>query len=177
MKLAVLLEQKRRDILHRWFSLIAGEYPRDVSHFLRLETDRFANPVGYVISTGIETLFDEVTRGADPGKMISALNDIIRIRAVQDFSPSRAIGFVLLLKQAVREELTADVEGFSPGDAGETWEELVRFESKIDDLSSVASDVYARCREEIDRIKIREAKGRRNMTDRLMRMMKTKEGS
>jgi cobalamin biosynthesis protein CbiD len=170
MKLAALLAQKRRDILHRWFFLIAGEYPKDVSHFLRFEKDRFANPVGYAISTGIETLFDEVTGDADPGKMISALNDIIRIRAVQDFSPSRAIGFVLLLKQAVREELTADVEGFSPGDTGETGEELIQLESKIDNLNSIASDVYARCREEIDRIKIREAKSRRSVTDRLTRV-------
>ena len=100
MKLSNLLQQKKEHILKRWFSFILGIYPPDVSNFLKLEKDRFMNPVGYTITTGMETLFDEVTHGTNSERISSALDSIIRIFAVQDFSPSQVLAFVFLLKKS-----------------------------------------------------------------------------
>jgi len=49
-------------------------------------------------------------------------------------------------------------------------EELVLFESRIDDLASLALDVYAQCREDIDRIKMGKGNTERATKDRLSRI-------
>jgi hypothetical protein len=160
MNLSTLLEQKRKGILKRWYSCIMESYPTDVSSFLISEKDRFANPVGYTILSGIETLFDEVTHGTNHDRVINALDSIIRIRAVQDFTPSQAIAFVSLLKTAVRVELKLD-------DASEMFEELLQFDTRIDDLASLASDIYVKCRDDINRIKVGKANAERATAMRL----------
>lgn len=149
-----LVQQKKLDILRRWISLIFETYPPDVSVFLKLETDRFANPVGYTVTKSSETLFDELIHGAENStKIISALDSIVRIRAVQDFNSSQAIDFVSLLKKAVREELEISNKGFNGKIIPEILRELELFEARVDDLASLALDVYAKCREDINRIK------------------------
>jgi len=170
VKLKTLLQEKKGDILKRWISLILGTYPPDVSHFLKLEKDRFANPVGYAISTSSETLLNELLLGENTDKIISTLDSIIRIRVVQDFSPSQAIAFIFLLKKAVREELKLRNEGFKTEDERKILDELLLFETRIDGLATLAFDVYVKCRDDIHRIRMEEAKAERVMADRLMRL-------
>jgi hypothetical protein len=148
------LIEKKRDILKRWIFLTLETYPPDVSNFLKREKDRFANPVGYTITKGSETLFDEITHGENTAEIISALDSIIRIRVVQDFTPSQAIDFISFLKKAVREELKIGCEKLNTDIENEIIEDLAFFEAKIDKLVSVAFDVYAKCHDDINRIKM-----------------------
>lgn len=154
MKLKALLQQKKEDILKRWISLTFETYPPDVFNFLRLEKDRFVNPVGHTISTSSETILDKLIHGENSNKITSALDSIIRIRAVQDFTPSQAIVFIFLLKKAVREELKIWGQGFKTDDDREILEELVLFETRVDNLATLAFDVYVKCRDDIHRIKV-----------------------
>jgi hypothetical protein len=154
VKLKALLQQKKEDILKRWISLTLETYPPDISKFLKLEKDRFANPVGHSISTSSETILDELIHGENSNKIASALDSIIRIRAVQDFTPSQAIVFIFLLKKAVREELKVWGQGFKTDDDREILEELVLFETRVDNLATLAFDVYVKCRDDIHRIKV-----------------------
>jgi len=170
MTLKALLEERREDILQRWISLILETYPPDVSNFLKLDKDRFTNPVGYAITHGSETLYDELTRGENKANIISALDSIIRIRAVQDFNAVQAIDFIFLLKKAIREALKTNNERFQEEGMPKIREELVLFESRIDDLASLALDVYAQCREDIDRIKMGKGNTERATKDRLSRI-------
>lgn len=170
VKLKTLLQEKKGDILKRWISLILATYPRDVSHFLKLEKDRFTNPVGYTISTSSEILLNELLLGENSDKIISALDSIIRIRTVQDFAPSQAIAFIFLLKKAVRKELKLRNEGFKTEDELKILDELLLFETRIDGLATLAFDVYVKCRDDIDRIRMEEAKAEQVMADRLMRL-------
>lgn len=170
MGLKTLLYEKKSKILQRWISLIFETYPPDVSRFLKLETDRFANPVGYTIIKGSETLFDELTQEETTAKVISALDSIIRIRAVQDFNQSQAIDFVLLLKEAVREELKINNKDCNGRVAPDILKELEIFEARIDDLASLALNVYAKCREDVNRIKMR-ASTERSIKNRLSKIM------
>jgi hypothetical protein len=83
-----------------------------------------------------------------------ALEAIIRIRAVQDFSPAEAVGFVFLLKRAVREVL----EGASSGSLPANMQS--ELEARIDALALSAFEIYTRCREQLFEIRVREAQRR-----------------
>jgi hypothetical protein len=87
---------------------------------------------------------------------------MIRIRAVQDFLPSKAIGFVFLLKRVIQEELGREVRERGLG------EELLDFERQIDDLALLAFDVYMQCREKIFEVRIREVKAEKEAAFKLL---------
>ncbi len=96
-----LLLEKKSAILKRWFDVILESYPADTSNFLKKQKNRFANPVGYTISQGIEGLFGEILQGIDSEKGSPFLDNIIRIKAIQDFTPSQAISFIFLCSNMV----------------------------------------------------------------------------
>jgi len=147
MNLEKLLAEKRSKIIKKWRGVIITSYPKDGQTFLRREKSQFANPVGNIIEQEIGTLYDEVIKGENSDKISSCLDTIIRIRAVQDFTPSQAVAFVLQLKQIIREELG---NGHGP--------EMLMLDSKIDDVVLLAFDVYSKCRQQIYEIRVREVK-------------------
>lgn len=159
MKLKSLLLKKRADILKRWLDVIFETYPPDTASFLKKQKNQFANPVGHTISEGIEGLFEQLLNEMEAEKVSTLLDNIIRIRAVQDFTPSKAIAFIPLLKKAIREDLKKEIN------ESRISEELLEFELKIDDLSFLAFDIYMKCREKIYELKANESK---NITYRLL---------
>ncbi|MBW2060462.1 MAG: RsbRD N-terminal domain-containing protein [Deltaproteobacteria bacterium] len=150
MDLENLLAEKRSGIIKKWFALIADTYSVEMSKFMKKKKNRFADPVGYTASTQIEAIFDALHRQAEPDELSACLDKIIRIRAVQDFSPSAALDFIFLLKQVIRAELDEEVQD------KRISEELLELESRIDDLALLAFDVYMSCREKVHKIKIKE---------------------
>ena len=102
-----LLEKKKSAILDRWVHLILDSYPADTSRFLKKERDRFQNPVGHTILKRTKDLLDALQNGMGPEGFFPLLEDVIKIRSVQDFSPSQAVGIIFLLKKAIREKLAA----------------------------------------------------------------------
>jgi len=148
--------------LERWFQLILETYPADTSRFLKQQKDRFINPVGYTISQEIEALYDELLQEMNPDKLAACLDNIIRIRAVQDFPPSQTIAFIFLLKKAIREELASEIA------ENRVLEELSKFESKIDKLVLLALDIYMKCREKVYEIRVNEAKAERERVLKLL---------
>ena len=161
------LEAKKSAILEKWSQLIIDTYPADTAEFLRRETDRFANPVGCTIEQGIKTIYDELLCDMNVEKLSTSLDDIIRIRSVQDFTPSQAIGFFFLLKQAARDELTNEIE------ENPASEELLKFESRIDELALLAFDIYTKCREQIYKIRVNEVTGQKEMALRVLARINT----
>lgn len=157
MRLIDLLREKRAIILQRWFDLICESYPPETSNLLKNEKNRFTNPVGYAISDGIEGLLrgllDEMDSKADDIRA-PFLDNIIRIRAVQDFTPSQAISFIFLLKNVIREELKTKIH--ENGIA----KELFTLESRIDGLALLSFDIYMKCREKIYELRVNELKKR-----------------
>ena len=101
MKLEDLLRRKRPAILDRWRKLITETYPEEMARFLASEDDQFANPVGHFIRHGTEVLLEEIHGDLDRDVIRDCMDPVVRIRAVQDFTPSEAVGFVFLLKKAV----------------------------------------------------------------------------
>lgn len=152
MDLENLLADKRSRVIKAWRELIFGTYPDDSQRFLRKEKDQFANPVGGVISREIETLYDEITTSCDTDRISSCLDNIIRIRAVQDFRPSQAVAFVLQLKNILREVIGDEISlhGLSS--------EFQNFENRIDEIALLAFDIYSSCRQKIYDVRVNEIK-------------------
>jgi len=160
MNLNHYLIEKKSAILKKWFDAVVETYPNETSTFLRKQKAQFTNPVGYTLSEGIEHLFDALLQGMIPDTVSRFLDSIIRIRAIQEFSPSEAVSFIFQLKKVVRQELGKEILG-QQGIA----EELVVFESAVDDLALFSFDLFMKCREKIYELKANEAK---NMTFRLL---------
>jgi hypothetical protein len=153
MKLEDLLKQKASHIRKRWLDLILETYPADSQRFFREQKDRFANPVGTTLSREVESLYHELLHGMDPERLNASLEEIIRIRAVQDFSPSKAMSFIFLLKKVLREELDKEIKE-SPGAS----QELLTLESRLDEMALKGFDLYMKCREKVYEIRAKEAK-------------------
>lgn len=154
MKFTEHLSQNKKVILEKWFDLIIDSYPSDSSNFLRNETNRFQNPVGYTISNDLERLFDVIVGDTDYDQLAECFEGIVRIRTVQDFTPSQAVAFVLQLKGIVRE-----VTGDSLREIG-ALDELLAFEAKIDRACLACFDSYMKCKEKIFQLQANEAKMR-----------------
>jgi RsbT co-antagonist protein rsbRD N-terminal domain len=147
-----LLVNKKSSIVDNWIRLIIETYPSKTSNFLKLQKDRFSNPVGYTISSSAEIIFEEIINGRDIERIKTVLNDIIKIRAVQDFSPSQAVDFIFSLKKVIQKELGHDVL------KGMILIELIEFESYIDNLALIAFDLFIDAREKIFKIRLSEIK-------------------
>jgi hypothetical protein len=154
MSLEKLLKEKKSVILERWFASILETYPTDTRRFLQKKKNRFANPVAHEISRGIEEIFDNILKGANSEDVSPFLDKIIRIRAVQDLSPSQALGFIFDLKKLIREELA---ENMGESHISEDFWELER---KIDAFGLMSLDIYTKCREKLYELRVKEVKNR-----------------
>ena len=141
-----LIEKKKKDILHHWFEATLQTYAPDTARFYKDQKDAFANPVGNTTSEGLPVILDQLLNDFDLDVIKTYLDPIIRIRAVQDFTPSRAIAFILTLKKVLRDCLSDHLQ-----DAAIVLE-LLAFESKIDQLCLMAFDIYMACKEKIYQI-------------------------
>ena len=154
MKLAALLSQRKSPIVDRWLKLLFASYPPETQIFLKKEKDRFDNPVGYRISQGVKGLYEALLQERAAEEITASLDEIVRIRAIQDFSPSQALAFIFLLKNVIREELADELE------EGHLSEEILELESRIDGLALLGFDVYMRRREKLYDLRVDEVKNR-----------------
>lgn len=153
-KLEDLLKRKKSAIVQEWFDQVADTYSTETSVFLKKERDIFSNPVGDALRQGLPALFDELVNGINREPAISFLDPIIRIRAIQNFSPSQVISFIIDLKKIIRKHLSKELT-----------ENLIiktfpSFESKIDELILMAFDIYMECREMLLDIKSNDEKNK-----------------
>ena len=147
MNLEKLLREKKRDIVDRWFNAVMDTYAPDTAVIFKSQRDRFANPVGVTVREGLTAIFDGLLEGRDDGQSASLLDPLIRIRAVQKFTPSQATGFIFLLKKIIRELLHHKL-------SEEQLAPLLRFEDRIDALAMTAFDIYMECKEKIYDLKV-----------------------
>jgi len=160
-----LLSKNRSAILKRWFDLIVETYPSDAATLMKKNRDAFTNPVCSTILREIEILFSALCEECDPKKMSGSLDSILKIRSVQDFSPSKAVEFVFLLKKAIGKVLKGDIEKEG------VMEEWQMFQSKIDGMALQAFDIYVDCREKIYEIRAKQTRAEKEMAFKMMERM------
>ncbi len=168
-----LLEGKKQALLKRWFELTVDVYPEQTRSFLKAKKDPFANPVGQNLQGALETILTELLdegEESQQGLMTRALDDVLRIRAVQDISASKSVMFIFFLKQAIREQIKElNTDPALQNEAMDLFDQL-------DTLSLFAYDIYTRCREEIYRLKATELRDRYKRTlDKVMVEMEDDE--
>ena len=146
------LAKKRDAIVADWFDLVAKTYAPDTAQFLKKNNDPFTNPVGGYLSTGLAGLFDQLLAGPNQEAVRPLLDPIVRVRAIQNFSPSKAIAFVLVIKKIIRKHLSMDSKD------SRLMKDLLDFEDRVDAMSLFAFDIYTQCREKIFDLKAKEEK-------------------
>lgn len=150
MGLEKSLGSNRKEIISRWFDYVVKTYAADSSRFMHNTKDPMANPVGSNIKESLHQVFDALIEGKTRSQIQPLLDPSIRIRAVQEFSPSQAVSFVLYLKTIVRDVLGNELN--------ET--EMVKFDQKVDGLLLIAFDLYMGCREQIFKFRAEYVKSR-----------------
>lgn len=145
-----LLAANREAIVQDWYSHILDTYPAETAKLWKKGGDPFANPVAVRSRQGAEAVVRYLTMSEDPKALeavIDFLDEMIRVRAVQNFTPSQAAGFIFLLKKAMREKLWSELKRL------DIWEQFAAMESRIDGLALASLDLYAKCREKLHEIK------------------------
>ncbi|KPK26304.1 MAG: hypothetical protein AMJ61_09475 [Desulfobacterales bacterium SG8_35_2] len=158
MNLETLLAPKKKAITQKWIAQVLDSYGSP--EFFKRQKDRFANPIGATVSEGLQDLYGILLAERDLRDAAGPLENIIKIRAVQDFTPSQAVSFVYLLKSIVREELAREKnrEDIQAG--------LSALEARIDKVALMAFDFYMDCRERLHKIRVNEVlSGRSALTD------------
>lgn len=125
-------------------------YPADTAQFFRSQKDAFANPVGQNSLQSLNELFDLIVENFDPKRAQPIIDPIIRIRAIQNFTPADAVRFVFNLKDIVRKTIPDAADN-------KNWQAL---DKRIDGLGLLAFDIYMQCREKIYDLKASETQKR-----------------
>jgi hypothetical protein len=158
MALPDRLQQRSAAIYQRWLDDTLATYSQKAAAVFGREQDPFANPVGHALRTGTHAAWEALLAGKDASEICACLEEIIKIRAVQEFSPSQALSFVYLLKEVLRTELSSAGRtraGQPDPLPGEQWMQLER---QIDQIALGLFDIYVRCRGQLYELKVNEVK-------------------
>lgn len=148
MGLDKLLEQREAAIVALWIDHIVNTYAPDSAHFYKNQKDPFANPVGATFSESLSQVFTALRTGAKREVIGKHLDPVLRIRAIQAFTPAEALAFIVDLKPILRSQLKDVLKDQGMRKA------LNKFEDQIDALLLIAFDVYSQCREKIFELKV-----------------------
>ncbi len=166
MKLDELLSEHQDVLVEKWTEAIFRTYPLDTTGFMRKSKDQFHNPVGHRITEAVQALVPALLKpGLDSEEVTPLVDEIVRIRAVQDFTPARAIGVFYLIKSILRDLLKKELN--KPGIAPD----LLEFESKIDTLMLLAIDIFMQCKRQIYEMRVQEVKKQHHMLVRRANMV------
>ena len=155
MNLNETLQEKKKQIQTIWIDRTLDSYSSP--EFFKKSLDAIANPIGANIRDGLSAILELVLQNADTESYTEHLDQVIRIRAVQDFSPSQAVVPFLELKWVIRQVLN---------DSKKTMhlvQELADLDCKIDRLALAAFDKYIECREQLYQVRISELKSGRHI--------------
>lgn len=148
--LAELIHDRREAVLSGWLDRILATYPDEGARFMRTTADRFHNPIGTALREELGELLEAVLGDRPQADVLVSLDRVIRPRAIQEFSPSGAVGIVFHLKDAIHEAVPEDVPV-----AEERW-----LDRRVDGLAGLAFDLYTRCREQVCEIRVQEYRNR-----------------
>lgn len=146
MGLQRLLEEKKPELVKQWFQSIIHSYPENTATFLNAQKNQFANPLGHTFRTEAERILDGLLQNKPFEEIQQSMDGIVRIMAIQDFTPSQAMFFAFQLKDVVR----GAAESLSYDDL---VVDLLRFETKIDQLVLMGFDRYMKFREQVWELK------------------------
>ena len=154
MNLQSLLQQNRSGIIEKWLNLTLETYPSDSFNFFKNQKNRFLNPVGSIISSEIETIFEIICDECEIENLHRSLDSIIKIRSVQEMSAGDAVGFIFLLKKVIG-DLVSGVQQDS-----QLFDEYMALDSRIDNAAIIAFECYLESQKRLFEIRANEVRRR-----------------
>jgi hypothetical protein len=130
-------------IVDAWFLKAIGIYPEPTRRRMLQPGDRFGNPVAFSLRQSLAALVAELAGDMNPRAVSSALDAIVRVRAVQDCAPEDAVGFAGYLRDCIR---ASKADGLFPD-----------IDRRIGSLADAARRQYALCKQDLGRVRCREA--------------------
>jgi len=154
LRLAPHLSAKSPAILKKWLDVLLSNYPQETVVFFKKEKDPFANPIVHQLNRGLTDILTVLMEDQGREAASAALDEVIRVLALQEMNPSQAMTFVFHLKHIIREELAPELR--DPSLASE----MLELESYIDGLALLGFDSYMQRREKLCDLKVSEVKSR-----------------
>ena len=136
-----IISARRDAAIQKWTDAVYATYPFETSGFIRTQTDQFANPVGHATRRAI---YDAATgQDVDMDEVQAAVAGLIRVRAVQDLKPEKAVGVIFLYKPVLRELFLVDM--LAAGD----FQTFLDMGDRLDALALMAFNMYLADREQV----------------------------
>ncbi len=161
MGLKNILSPRKTAILQNWFDRIVSAYPGEYQTFLKSQADPFANPVGCTLREGMGRIYDALLGGSDLRALRPMLEEIMKIRIVQEPSSDDVLSILPALRELLEEEARPLQKTHG--------EELRKVYAGVDLLNEWSLEASRECRERISRIKA----GEKNRSDAVFERMKT----
>jgi len=152
MTLAEVLEQKRNLIQSKWTDAVIGSYPTESAKFIVGNKNKFTNPLGYTLENSINIICCNYLNRDIHKECEQAIESMVRLRAVQDFTPTKALGIMFDFKAIVLTEIRDIV------DTNDRFDEYLIIETQIDKMIDYALNFYIECRERVNEIKANEVR-------------------
>jgi hypothetical protein len=130
------------DIADAWFLKAIEIYPEAARGGMMQTGDRFRNPVASTLRESLAILVNELAGGMIDEEVTSALDAIVRVRAVQDCTPEMALAFTGQLLDVIRDRHAEEM--------------FPALEQRIDILALSANRQYAFCVSDIARVRSSE---------------------
>ena len=153
-RLVPYFSAKSPAILEKWLDTLLSNYPPETVLFFKKEKDPFANPITHQLTKGLQDILTVLVEDQGREAAIAAVDEIIRVLALQEIYPSQALAFLFHLKHIVREVLAQEL-----GDALLALE-MLELESRIDGLALLGFDNYMQRRDKLCELKVNEVKSR-----------------
>lgn len=166
MNLKQLLAGKKDTLIEQWTALVHGTYPFGTIGFLRTQQNPFVNPVGQRTVVAAAAFVGSLLAGKndrekpDLEALGKVMDEFIRVRAIQDFSAQDAVAVIFALKQVLRDNLRETLAKADAAGQAALLLELAALESDVDALALMAFNSYAKHRELLAELRIKEFKRR-----------------
>ncbi|MCF8107425.1 MAG: RsbRD N-terminal domain-containing protein [Desulfohalobiaceae bacterium] len=149
-----LFSRDRKFLIKAWVEKALATYPPKTSEIFKNQKDQFANPVGATLNRSLEGIFDQLLLETSTEDVHSHVEGLVKVRAVQDFTPSGAVSFLLDLKKIIRRRCGREISesGLEPA--------LFAFEERIDLVCLLAFDLFMKQREKIWQLRSQELQQR-----------------
>jgi len=148
------MSTRQSAILDRWLGQVLDCYPPETAKMMKADQDPFSNPMAHQLARGLKALFSVIVEEQGTEAALAALDEVLRVMALQSFNPSRGLAFIFFLKQVVRQELARELEEV------DLTQELADLDSTIDGLALLGFDVFMQRREKLYEIRMEEMKQR-----------------
>lgn len=162
MEILNFLKDNSSEIIAKWQQAIIDTYPQGAGKFLSVSKSQFGNPIGYSLQNDLPKIYAELCGDMNTDVLTTAIEAIIKIRAVQEFSVAEAVGFINLLKSIIL------IEANTYFSDKEFLESYLKFDKKIEVANGIAFEKYLEMKMKLSEIKINEIKNRnQRMVERL----------